>query len=148
MLPSTYHAHPAIIYPRLPLHFGGRAPVSMGVDFCFPCHLEGRCFHKERGAAPLHFRIFYYFYYYSVGSRAMECFHLLSFLSECNSDINNEKLAGSGRPVMSRGKDSRSDLSLELLDRFIALLETAKSNCNGVSDWAWPWYENTSADVK
>lgn len=78
----------------------------------------------------------------------MECFHLLSFLSECNSDINNEKLAGSGRPVMSRGKDSRSDLSLELLDRFIALLETAKSNCNGVSDWAWPWYENTSADVK
>lgn len=148
MLPSTYHAHPAIIYPRLPLHFGGRAPVSMGVDFCFPCHLEGRCFHKEHGAAPLHFRIFYYFYYYSVGSRAMECFHLLSFLSECNSDINNEKLAGSGRPVMSRGKDSRSDLSLELLDRFIALLETAKSNCNGVSDWAWPWYENTSADVK
>lgn len=42
----------------------------------------------------------------------MKFFSPFCFPTACNSDINNENVAGSVSPTLSQGKDNRSDLVL------------------------------------
>lgn len=49
----------------------------------------------------------------------MKCFDLF-YMTECNSDINDEKMTGSVSPVLSWGKENRNDLSFGSFGRLIA----------------------------
>lgn len=48
----------------------------------------------------------------------MKCVSL-SFMTECNSDINDEKMTGSVNPVLSWGKEKRNDLFFASFGRLI-----------------------------